>query len=88
MYHSVRIHGAKGGTNSIFGQLSKFSQLNMFPVKASADITSLGGEVTFDMYGYRYLGQGDFSVRVTRFDPVGHIIVVRTLAGHPLAGWR
>lgn len=33
-------------------------------------------------------GQGDFDVKVTKYDPRAHYFVVRTLTGHPLAGWR
>ena len=34
------------------------------------------------------IGQADFKVRVVKYDEENHLIVVVTLGGHPLSGWR
>lgn len=49
------------------------------------DLSDSGGSV----WGtFREGGQGDFSVRITKYDPLERVFVARTLSGHPLAGWR
>ena len=94
-YHSVVIRTSRP-IDDIFMSMTKFSFHNMSPVRADINPSKLGDVITFDMAdgesvpGNVYLEpcQGDFSVKVTRFDQSNHSFVVQTLAGHPLAGWR
>jgi hypothetical protein len=84
----------------MFVKMAGFRSLNMYPVNASSDVTGLGGTVSFDMTqtaGHpgkwamgtlRESGQGDFPVRITKYDANKRYFVARTLGGHPLAGWR
>jgi RHS repeat-associated protein len=94
MYHSVKIRNSRLSANVLFGSMSRFSERNLYPTQASADVHGVGDIVSFDMvqshpWGWvREAGQGDFQVRVTKFDAANRYFVVQTLGGHPLAGWR
>ena len=76
--------------------MSRFSELNMYPVSASGNISGVDSEVSFDMQNqllnlaghFRETGQGDFDVRVIKYNRAERMFTVRTLAGHPLAGYR
>jgi RHS repeat-associated protein len=95
MYHSVRIRGSRWTVDEMFDRMANFAERDMRPVRATGNVAGHGTEVAFDMVqGFspsgwqRELGQGDFNVRVTRYDRANRYFVVRTLSGHPLAGWR
>ena len=89
-YHSVRIHNSQRTADELFQKMSRFTELNTYPVRAYQNASSVGGVVTWDMLPAfpNEFGQGDFDVKVTKLDQVGRTFVVRTLAGPPLAGWR
>lgn len=95
-YHSVRIAGSKLPADKMLQEMQKFSSLNLYPVRADRDPTNVGDVVTFDMQNamtdvggqFREFGQADFPVKVTKLNPQGRNFVVRTMSGHPLAGWR
>jgi RHS repeat-associated protein len=95
-YHSVQIHGASLNIDQMFAEMQNFRTLNMYPVSADRDPHAVGDIVNFDMIsplwdpiGFaREIGQGDFPVKVTKVNQLDHYFVVRTMAGHPLAGWR
>lgn len=95
-YHSVRIAGSKLSADAMLNEMQKFSSLNLYPVRADRNAGNVGDVVTFDMQsgltdltGLRNeFGQADFPVKVTKLSPSGRYFVVRTLSGHPLAGWR
>ncbi len=95
-YHSVRIAGSRLSADAMLGEMQKFSSLNMYPVRADRNAGNVGDVITFDMQsgltdlaGLRNeAGQADFPVKVTKFNSSGRYFVVRTMSGHPLAGWR
>jgi RHS repeat-associated protein len=90
-YQSVRIGGSRRSADEVFRRMQQFSRLNLYPVTAKGDVTGRDGVVTFDMFGtlnIHEFGQADFDVKVTKFDSANRTFVARTLAGHPLAGWR
>ncbi len=98
-YNSVIIKGGMDA-DELFSQLTQFSSLNMYPVVTYNNINSLGDVVSFDMRQlgaglgdwawatFLELGQGDFQVMVTKYSKEERLVVVQTLVGHPLAGWR
>jgi RHS repeat-associated protein len=88
-YHSIRLVHARESVDAIFDALSRLSNRDLYPVRAFSNPTSVGDDISFDMIPvFNEIGQGDFSVRVTQFNRQDRFFVVRTLAGHPLAGWR
>jgi hypothetical protein len=89
-YHSVRIRNSQKTADELFSQMSRFSELNTYPVRAYQNASQVGDVVTWDMIPLlpNEFGQGDFDVKVTKLDAVNRSFTVRTLAGHPLAGWR
>lgn len=89
-YHSIQLADPKASTYAIFNAMTRLAERNLYPVQASGNASRVGGDVSFDMIPWlpNDLGQGDFSVRVTQFNRDQHYFVVRTLIGHPLAGWR
>jgi RHS repeat-associated protein len=95
MYHSITISGSPLNADAMFNLMCLFSILKTWPVHANGNVTHIGQVVTFafefgsdGLSTFFALGQGAFSVEVTKFDPQQRTIVVRTLSGHPLAGWR
>ena len=91
-YHSFLIAESHGITeDEVFGELMKFSRLNLQPTNPSGDINGqVGQRINFDMSSFFEAGQADFTVEVTQFqrNDRGRFFVVRTVSGHPLAGWR
>jgi hypothetical protein len=51
-------------------------------------VTGINQTLTFTLHGIASLGQGPFSVRISRFDPASYTMVAVTQQGHPLDGWR
>lgn len=94
-YHSVRISNAATTADAMFKQMALFSQRDLGVVRALDDADGLGDTITFDMKNwvdwkgpFREAGQANFKVHVTMFDEASRRLAVRTLSGHPLAGWR
>ena len=80
---------SKKTADEMFEAIGSFSQRNLGPVKAVGNARALGDIIGFDMKSWIHdIGQGYFEVKVTQFDTQRRSVVVRTLAGHPLAGWR
>ena len=90
-YQSVRIARPHKSADEVFRDLTQLSQRDLYPAVALGDLAP-GGTVTFDLYNglffYREWGQGNFDVKATKYNAQSRFVVVRTLAGHPLAGWR
>jgi hypothetical protein len=94
MYHSVKIQGSKLTADEMFDRVSRLSERNLFPVQAYGNVRRAGDEVSFDMRqdslwgNVREFGQGDFPVRINRYDASQRYFVARTMGGHPLAAYR
>lgn len=88
-YHSVRISGASITAEQLFDKMRRFTKRDLGPVSAHGDLSSVGQAVAFTMNSwFHFAGQATFEVEVIRLDHAQREVVVQTVAGHPLAGYR
>lgn len=85
--HSVRIANSTRSADELLNRVTKLSVLGGITSRHMGE--NLGAVIGFDLHGwFPELGQGDFYVKVVALDPTTRFFAVRTLQGHPLAGWR
>ncbi|MEX2111588.1 MAG: RHS repeat-associated core domain-containing protein [Pirellulales bacterium] len=89
LYHSAEIQGSPLSIDQAFKRVASLTDLPASEIVMTGLPTGVGSILNFRLTPIKPIfGQRPFNVRVVRYDLADHIMVVETLAGHPLSGWR